>query len=99
MFQTKEMNPMITREQAVAHIQDSRGKFLSVEFTKRSDGSLRQMVCRTGVYSHLRGGTPSYDAASKGLLTVFSVHDNNYRAVPIEGLLRIKINGKWEGIQ
>ena len=88
----------ISRDEAVGVILWSGGLFVGVEFTKRSTGETRRMVCRTGVKAHLKGGEKAYDPVEKGLMTVFDVHKGEYRAIPVEGLTRIKVNGTWHAV-
>jgi hypothetical protein len=88
----------MTREEAIAFIRGTEGRIFSVEFRKRSDGTLRQMVARTGVKSHLKGGKPAYNFSDKGLLSVFDMQEGGYRCIPTEGILRIKINGEWQNV-
>ncbi len=68
-------------------------KFFSVSFVKRTTGELREMVCRKGVHSHLKGGTLSYDPAKKNLVTVFDVQSNGYRSISLEAIRSVKMNG------
>lgn len=89
----------ITRQDAVRFIRGTEGKFFSVEFTKRSDGSLRTMLARTGVKAHLKGGEAAYSFAEKGLISVYDLKAAGYRAVPVEGIVRIKIDGEWVEVQ
>lgn len=81
------------------------GRFFSVTFIKRSDGSERTMLCRTGVHKHLTGGGAAYDAADHDLLTVWESGrpgrpvpvgtdpSTQYRAIPIDGILRMRVDG------
>ena len=70
------------------------GAIFSVEFIKRSDGTLRKMVCRTGVRKHLRGGKRAYDAKSRNLLTVFDMEAQGYRSVPVDAIQRLSVGGQ-----
>ena len=90
---------MLTREEAIAEILDSRGKIISLEFTKRSTGELRQMLCRTGVTSHLSGGVPAYNREARVLICVYDFQKQAYRSVPIEGITRVKRLGDWEDVR
>jgi len=72
------------------------GRFFGVRFVKRTDGSIRHMVARTGVASPL---TPTsqprtWDPASKGLLQVWDVHKRAYRLIPAESILEIHAGGQ-----
>lgn len=72
----------------------SDGGIFSVEFIKRTDGSLRKMVCRLGVKKHLKGGTKAYDAKKQNLLTVFDMEKGGYRSIPIEAVRSLSVNGQ-----
>lgn len=83
----------ITQEHAEKLIRQSNGSFFSVSFLK-SDGSLRNMTCRTGVHSYTNGNGAAYDAKDYGLVTVFDVSKRDYRNVRLDTLERLAINGK-----
>ena len=70
------------------------GHIFSVDFIKRTTGETRHMVCRIGVKSHLKGGKKSFSDTEKNLLTVFDVQKNGYRSIPLENIIRVKINGR-----
>jgi len=70
------------------------GAIFSVEFIKRTDGSLRKMVCRLGVKKHLKGGSKAYDAKAKNLLSVFDMEKEGYRSIPVEAIQRISVHGQ-----
>lgn len=71
----------------------SDGQIFSVVFVKRTTGEIREMVCRIGVTSHLRGGVKKFNDKEKNLLTVFDVQKNGYRSIPLENIIRVKIKG------
>ena len=73
-------------------IMYTNGKIFSVKFEKRSGGT-RDMVCRTGVTKHLRGGKIGYSFKKKGLISVFDMQKKEYRTIPIEGIVSSKISG------
>ncbi len=75
-----------------ALVQD--GQIFSVEFIKRTDGSLRRMVCRLGVKKHLKGGTAAYDAKEHNLLTVFDMENRGYRSIPVEAVQSLTVHGQ-----
>lgn len=68
--------------------------FFRVVFRKRSTGERREMVCRLGVGRGVSGRGMSYDPVEKGLLTVWSVRDEGFRSIPIDGILSIRIRGQ-----
>lgn len=70
------------------------GKFFTVVFIKRTDGTVRTMRARTGVVRHLIGGERRYDPDQKGLLIVYDIEKRGYRAIPSENVMGIRANGK-----
>lgn len=84
----------ITPKEAKELISSTNGKFFSVLFRKRSNNELREMVCRTKVHKHLKGGEKKYDAEEKGLLTVYSIDSKGYRCIPLENLKQVCLEGK-----
>ena len=76
-------------------IQDATddGKMFSVEFIKRTTGETREMICRRGVLSHLKGGDAAYDPKENGLLWVFDTQKDGYRSIPLENVIKVKIRG------
>lgn len=80
---------------AIGFVKKSKGRFVSLEFVKRTDGTVRRMLFRTGVKRGLTGKGMSYDAESKGLLTVWDRHKKAYRMVPLDNITRLHIKGEW----
>ena len=66
------------------------GKIFSVLFIKRSDGTERKMVARTGVKKGVTGRGSSYDPESKNLLTVFDMQKRAFRTIPVENILEVR---------
>ena len=83
----------IERSRAVKILRDLGGEFFSVEFTKRTTGELRNMICRKGVKKYTKGGKLKYNASSYGLLPVFDMQ-NGYRMVNLDGLKSMKVGGE-----
>lgn len=72
----------------------TNGQVFRVDFIKRTDASVRTMVCRCGVRSKTTGKGSAYSFAKKGLLSVWEFA-TGYRAIPIDGILAIKQAGVW----
>ena len=68
------------------------GKVFRADFTKRTDGTKRTMVCRCGVKKYLKGGSPAYNFSKKGLISVFEF-GKGYRSIPLDNLIAIKYGG------
>lgn len=78
--------------------QEAPGRIFGVKFTKRSDGSVREMQCRLGVRKHLVGtiddGLKKEDVDVRSqLLTVFDTVKKDYRSIPVDAVIEIKMNG------
>ena len=69
------------------------GKIFRVNFTKRTTGENRTMICRFGVTKHLKGGKLGYDAGNKGLFTVWSFDKQGYRSITIDNINFVKVGG------
>lgn len=70
-------------------ISKTNGKFFSVVFVKK-DGTLRKMVCRTGVKKHLKGGTLKHNPAELGHCVVWDVQKRAYRTIIMHNVVEIK---------
>lgn len=96
-----EIKP-ITMKQAEAVLRNSNGKIMNVLFVKRTTGELREMVCRTGVTKHLKGGSPAYDFNAKKLISVYDMQaevGKGYRSIPLDAIRSINIDGKHLRVQ
>jgi len=74
-------------------LSNTKGKFFSVVFTKRSDGTTRKMLCRTGVKKYTNGEGLKYSPNLHGLIPVYSILDKEYRSIPINGIQRFTAHG------
>ena len=84
----------ISSEQAANLLKQTEGRIFSVRFTKRTTGEVRDMVCRTGVKAHLKGGEAAYSFSEKMLLSVFDMEKGGYRAIPLDAIISLKEGGK-----
>ena len=87
----------MTRQEARDWI-DASNRIFAVDFVKRSTGERRVMNCRRKCLCHLKDGPAAYCPDERGLIVVFDMR-NGYRSIPLEGITRIKIDGKWEDVQ
>lgn len=83
----------ITREHAEKLIKSTNGAIFSVSFVK-SDGTLRDMVCRTGVSKGITGKGLAFDPADHDLITVFDLQRNAYRMIRLDTLQRVTTDGQ-----
>ena len=75
-----------------ALIRTSSGRIFFAEFVKK-DKTIRRMTARLGVTKYLTGGELGYDAASKGLLTVFDMDIRQYRTINLNTISMLSIDG------
>ena len=68
------------------------GTIFSVVFQKK-DGSLRRMVCRTGVTAKLKGGDATYNMTDPDNYGVFDIEADDYRCFNVNRVVRIKGGG------
>lgn len=90
----KDHGTIIGREAVSKIVNDSRGKFFTIEFSKRTTGEKRLLTARTGVKKHLRGGKPAYNAAEKGLIVVWEPASGAYKSFPIDSVTALTFGGK-----
>lgn len=85
----------IGRSEAISIIKS--GKIVTVKFAKRSDDSVREINCRTGVNKYKKGKAgkgAAYSFKENGLISVFDLKDREYKAIPEERILSIKTAGR-----
>jgi hypothetical protein len=76
----------------IGRIINTNGKIFRVTFIKRSTGELRDMTARFGVTDKLRGGELPFDPTEKKLLIVYDMEKEDYRAIPVDGLVSAHID-------
>jgi hypothetical protein len=69
------------------------GRWFSVEFVKKN-GERRKMICREGVYRHLKGGELKYEPQKYDLKTVWDAGKGDYRMVPTDPARVISVRGR-----
>ena len=112
-----DMNKTILTPADVRKLTGEDGTFFRIGFYKRpkpltkteiksgliqdKKGEYREMTCRFGVKTHLKGGKAAYDFNAKNLLGVWipdqdrrpDGKDNGYRVVPCENVTVLKAHG------
>lgn len=73
-------------------VENTNGKIFSVNFRKK-DGSMREMVCRTGVKKHLKGGESTI-AGKENLVSVYDVQAEGYRCINLDTVTKVKYAGE-----
>lgn len=74
-------------------IKSSKGKIFSASFVKK-DGSVRNMVARTGVHKDLKGTSKTSQVNADDLyVTVYDMNNGGYRKINTETIRDLKING------
>lgn len=69
------------------------GTIFGATFVKK-DGTIRDMVCRLGVKSHLKGGELPFCPVEKGMLPVFDMSVGEYRMINLSTLTELRVGGK-----
>lgn len=87
------MSEIVTRDELVSKIKSTGGRFFSVTFIKRTTGSKRRMICRSGVKKGVTGEGRKFTPANHDLIPTFSVDSDGHRHIAIEGLLEARIGG------
>jgi hypothetical protein len=64
------MQETISSSEAVRLIRSAKGRYFTVGFNKRKDGSFRILTGRVGVSKGVKGDGKSFDEEGKDLLTV-----------------------------
>lgn len=82
----------IAADTAKQMIHATSGRIFSVRFRKK-DGTMRDMVCRLGVKSKLKGGERRYDPADYNLVCVYDMQKEGYRSIPFGRLTSLTVNG------
>lgn len=78
----------------------TKGRFFSVEFIKRTDGTRRRMLCRTGVTKGLKGGELPFDPERYGLMVVWDVQKQAYRLINLVELQSFQFGGfVWRNLR
>ena len=95
----EEPSGPISKAEAIKMIKDTKGKFFTVTFIKRTDGSVRVMNARLGVKAYLKGGVLPYDPASKNLLTVYDMGRRKYRHINLDTISKLKIGNNEYKVQ
>lgn len=75
-------------------IESTKGRYFSVEFEKRSDGSNRTITGRTGVRKGVSGRGLSYDPDEHDLVILHDVKSQRHKAIPLDKIKKIRFNGE-----
>ena len=83
-------------EKAQVHqfLRSLKGKFFTIEFTKRTTGERRVMTCRLGVHKHLKGGKKAYDPEKLGLMIVWEPKSSEYKSIPTDAITELRFAGR-----
>jgi len=85
---------METRNTLIKLIEFLKGRFFTVEFTKK-DGTKRIMNCRTGVKKYLSNNGKKIQITQpidNGILRVFDLQKNQHRSINLDTVNRITFN-------
>jgi hypothetical protein len=81
----------VKRENLLDYLKRDKGKFFCVYFSRRSDGKLRKMICRTGIPGKQGGPGLPFDPKKKNLLSVYDIKKKKHRFIPLENVLCLSI--------
>ncbi len=90
---------MIFKNLSVKELQNvllgTKGKIFSATFVKKN-GKVRDINCRLGVKSHIKGtGSPSFaESSDNPYQLVFDLQKNGYRVINLETIIQINFNKK-----
>ena len=91
-----------SRNDVVSKIFSSNGKIMSVQFIKRTDGTIRVLRGRLGVKAGVKGIGAIYDFKENGLIPIHLMNGDenrsddafkNWRTIPIEGVQSVTVDG------
>lgn len=83
----------VSKQVAMDVLKSTNGTFFSVSFITRGDGSLRKMLCRTGVKKYTTGEGLKYDPIEKGLLPVWEINEG-YKMIPLSNVICFNAHGQ-----
>jgi hypothetical protein len=69
-------------------------RIFAVTFVKRTDGAVRNMVCRQGVTKGVKGTGRRFDPAAKNLVSVYDMQAGGFRFINAETITRLKVDGE-----
>lgn len=77
----------VSRKKAIEVIENSKGKFVTVCFIKRSNGEKRILNGRLSVSKGVKGVGFSFDPEEKGLIPIWDAQIREHRFVSKEAVL------------
>ena len=83
----------IKKNEVSEFLKETRGRFFTVRFIKRTTGELRVMNCRTGVRQGVTGEGLKFDPEKRGLLVVWDAKIGQHRMVSLDGVQSITFRG------
>lgn len=86
------MTKQLTPKQAYDLIKSQDNLIFKVKFVKK-DGTIRDMNARLKVKKYLKGGSLSYDPASKGYVIAYDMQKEGYRTINTNSLIALKAEG------
>lgn len=84
----------LNEESVYDFLESTKGKLFVCWFVKRTNGSVRKILCRSGVTKHLKNTGMCYDSREKKLFVVYDFTKKNYRAIPVENVLCVRFKNK-----
>ena len=94
----------ISQRQLAQIVSQTNGEFFYCKFIKRTNGEVREIVCRTDVHKYEKGVGLNYDPSAKNLLSVWESNTSRqgaerYRMINLDAILEISYKGqKYQAI-
>jgi len=73
-----------------ALIDNTKGKFFSISFIKRTNGAQRRMLARIGVKKGIKGVGLSYNPLDRDLMVVWDRVKKQFRMVSLDSVIHFK---------
>lgn len=83
----------ITLSKAKNMMENSKGKFFTVCFIKKTDGTYREMNARIGVSVGVNGTGRSFKPSDYDLLGVYDMQKHAHRMVNLRGMVALRLGG------
>ncbi len=94
MLLTERTVNQIEWRRAAEFLRNETGGRIFSAYFKKADGTMREMVCRTGVKVGLKGGSLPYDPKAKAVLPVFEMTTGERKAIQLTRLVSFNIGGE-----
>jgi len=95
MAKTVKDTISISQDEAQQMVKNYHGRqYFGVVFVKRTNGEIRTMNCRKGVYKGVRGGGLRFDPVKKRVVIVHDRNIGQHRSVSLDEIKSVNMQGK-----